>query len=288
MSNANFSLLNQVNEAVEEGLLEDMTETTSGGGRGLLPAGEAFVRISMYVEFGVQKLPAFKGKAKAPHLTFKLGAYIVGGGGVNKDGEDEDYVVEEGQFPFISTFETPLYRNEKAKATKWFNALNQKGQYTSMAQALGGLYIVPIKIDKSRKDPTKLINIIEWDKARLAIDPASRKPYVLPELAVDKYKLLLWNKPSKEQWDSIYQEGFWEAKDGKPAESKNKLQERCRQATNFIGSPLQQLLDELGEDATVLPDLVDDSTGVPDVDEGDDVPDSEATTPAIPDVPDVD
>ena len=241
----------------------------------------------MYVEFGVQKLPAFKGKAKAPHLTFKLGAHIVGGGGTNKDGEDEDYVIEEGQFPFISTFETPLYRNDKAKATNWFKALNAKGRFTSFGQALGGLYIVPIKIQPSKKEPSKLINVVEWEKAREAVDPVTRKPYELPELPVDKYKLLLWNKPSKEQWDSLYIDGVWEAKDGKPAESKNKLQERCRQATNFEGSPLQQLLDSLGEDATVLPDLVDDSAGVPDPD-SDDVPDDEPSIPAVPDVPDVD
>lgn len=279
-----IALLSQIEEAVDSGLVDDMNEMTSsgGGGRGLLPAGEAFIRLSTYVEFGVQKLPAFQGQAKKPHMTFQLGAYIVGGAGVNKDGADEDYVLEEGQFPYIKTFETPLYRNEKAKATKWFNAINTKGQFKSFGQALGGLYIVPISIEKSKKDATKFVNVIHWDKCRAAIDPMTRKPYNLPDLPVTAYKALIWNKPTKEQWESIYQEGTWEAKDGKPAESKNKLQETCLKAQDFAGSALEQLLIEMNG-GEPLPDLVDNSAeaGVPDA------PDDEPETSSVPEAPEL-
>ena len=65
-----IGLLSQVQDAVELGLVDDMNEMSSGGGgRGLLPAGDAFIRLSTYVEFGVQPLPAFNGQAKQPHMT---------------------------------------------------------------------------------------------------------------------------------------------------------------------------------------------------------------------------
>lgn len=275
-----IGLLSQVQDAVEAGLVDDMNEMSSGGGgRGLLPAGDAFIRLSTYVEFGVQQLPAFNGTAKQPHMTFQLGAHIVGGTGVSKDGEDEDYVQEEGRYPYIRTFETPLYRNEKAKATKWFNAINTKGQFKTFAQALGKLYIIPVKIEKAKKDPTKFVNVYEWDKVREAVDPMTRKPYNLPDIPVDNYKLLLWNKPTKEQWESIFIEGTWEAKDGKPAQSKNVLQETCLKAQNFKGSALEQVIAELGG-GFVAEDLTDNSVDVSAVPEPDAVV-------AIPDVPEI-
>jgi hypothetical protein len=49
--------------------------------------------------------------------------------------------------------------------------------------------------------------------------------------------MFLWDYPSKEAWDSLFIEGTWD--DGK---SKNMLQELCMSATNFDGSPLQQML----------------------------------------------
>ena len=261
-------LLQQATEALESGVLVDMTEAPTSSGSRLLPEGSAFVRFTGYVELG-KHVTEFKGEKKPASPQYILQGHIVGGTGVNPDTGDREQYVTDGNFIEMQTRPANLALGDLAGSTKIFKALKgNKKAYTSFVQCLGNLYIIPV-IHRIAKASGKPYAILDWAKASAAIDPVSGEAYQYPDVAPDKYKLLLQRQPTIEQWNSIFIEGEWQAKDGKPAESKNKLQLQCQEAVDFAGSALEQLL--MGG---VMPSLTDNSV-VPDADEA----------PSIPDVP---
>jgi hypothetical protein len=66
-------------------------------------------------------------------------------------------------------------------------------------------------------------------------------------------RLFIWDRPSVDQWASIFIEGEFEARKNdageiiKPAASKNVDQARVKSANNFNGSPIQLLLLSNGQ-----------------------------------------
>lgn len=219
----------------------DMNEAVKGGSGGrLLPEGYAFGRLVEYIEFGMQP-QEFGGKAKDPALEFTLGFALWGQGYQNDDGTP--YIVR--------TYNTSLSRNEKSGAFKMFKALNWKGTAKSFAQLIGETFLVKIKhVPKNKSDAT-IVSRIDLAGFLPPLDPVTRQPYPIPEAADEMYRMFLWGHPSKEAWDSLYVEGQYEARDGKPAESKNRIQEQILAALDFQGSQLQQLLMASG--VTALP-----------------------------------
>lgn len=256
MTNALFAQIDNLNP----NQLVDMTEVKSGsGGRGLLPTGTAIVRLSSYIEFG-KHIQTFGGQAKPAAPQFKLGFCIVGGGGQNKAGEGEPYVQEDGNFPFISTFDTTMSQHEKAKAVKYFNALNRVGnKATHFVQKVQEqcLYSLPVStVTKNGKE----YNEFDFTNLQVAVNPQTYKAYTddeMPKLEDKHIQVFLWEHCTPEMWKSIEIEGQWEAqKDAagnvtKPARSKNFLQEKCLSAIDFEGSPLQLMLQEQGASYTV-------------------------------------
>jgi len=98
------------------------------------------------------------------------------------------------------------------------------------------------------------------------------QPIKAPEATV-KEKMLLWDAPSVEQWESLFIPGTYTRKDGdrEIEVSKNWLQATVKSAVNYEGSGIQQIVSELEGD-------------LPDVDLG-----LEGVTvlPTVPDVPDM-
>lgn len=213
----------------------DLNEAVKGGGGGrLLPEGYAFGRLVEYIEFGNQP-QEFQGQTKDPALEFTLGFALTGDGYQNEDGSA--YVVR--------TYNTALSRNEKSRAFKLFKALNWKGTAKGFAQLLGETFLVKIKqVPKSKTDP-KIVSRIDLDGFLPPLDPVTRQPYPIADVPDEMYRLFLWNRPTKEAWDSLYIEGEYEGK------SKNRIQEQILAALDFQGSPLQQLLMASG--VTTLP-----------------------------------
>lgn len=287
------TLFTQIN-SVDTHQLVDMTQVkTGGGGRGLLPTGTAIVRFSSYVELG-SHVQTFGGQAKPAAPQFKLGFHIVGGGGINKEGKGEPYVQEAGQFPFVSTFDTAMSQHEKAKAVKYFNALNRVGnKATHFIHKLSEqcLYALPISVvNRKGKD----YNEIDFTNLQVAVNPTTYQAYTdedMPKLEDKHIQVFLWEQPTKEMWDSIEIEGEWEAqKDAAgnitaPARSKNFLQEKCLTALNFEGSALQLLLQEIGADYKIpeLSTTPEPVAEVPDVPSVPELP--SGTVPEVPDVP---
>lgn len=255
-----FNIMNQI-DSINVAELNDMTQVQAGGsGRGLLPTGTAIVRMCMYVEFG-SHVQEFQGQKKPPAPIFKLGFRIVGGGGLNLEGKGEKYVVEEGQFPLITTFDTTMSLFEKSKAVKYFTALNRVGnKATHFVQKIQEqcLYALPISTKKNKQG--KDVQVIDFSNLQPAINPTTYNAYTdadMPKLSEEHIQVFLWSHPTPEMWKTIHKEGQWEAqkddsgKVTRPARSKNWLQEKCFTAVDFEGSPLQLMLQEQGADYTI-------------------------------------
>lgn len=247
-----MSLLVQAQQAVESNQLDDFTDIKKGGNfeRRLLPTGTALVRFSTYVEMGVHPQRAYKGKAKPPAPEMKLGFHVVGGMGKDLEGKTVPFRtpedVENGYFPPIrNSYGIVMGRSEASKSVQIFNAMNYAKDATHFVEKLGQLYLLKSSVSEDGK-----YNNFDLTTLAEPVDPMTATVYTAPELPEDKYQLLLWNAPTKEQWDSIFIEGTTKGDDG-VEKSKNYIQEKIKKAMNFVGSAIEQLV--LGGDA--LPTL---------------------------------
>lgn len=227
----------------------DMTQTTKGGGVSrTLPKGNALARFVGYIEKGSHP-QEFGGKVKDPAPLFELQFVIVGGSGLNSKGEREAMVIDD-KFQRVNTYNIGLSRNVKSNAVKIFNAMNWTKDATTFPEMLGRLFM--LKVDHVEKDGN-IRHSIDWKSILPPVDPMTGQPYDAPEAPDDMYRLFLWDMPSKEQWESLFIDG--ERDDGS---SKNYLQEELLKATDFLGSPLEQLLS-----GSSAPTLVHETTEVP-------------------------
>lgn len=245
-------LLNLANEAAELG--PDMNEAVSGGGgRRLLPEGFAFAQLVEVIELGMHP-QEFQGQKKAPAPEIQL-AFALSGSAPDpaNPGQVIPYTNDDGT-PYIERLlPMAISRNEKAGAYLLFKALNWKGTAKNFAQLLGQKYLIKVVHKPKSKTDATIVSRLDLKTGVLPpLDPVSRQPYPIMDAPAEAFKLFLWDRPTKECWDSLYIEGMWEAKDGKPAQSKNKIQERIMSALNFQGSPLQQML---AGGAAALPDM---------------------------------
>lgn len=208
----------------------DMTEVQKGGGGKLLPAGYALGRLVEYVELGKQP-QEFGGKAKDPAMEIQLGFALWGEGISEADGSP--YI--------IRPYSMAVSRNEKAKAFKLFARLNWKGTATHYAQLLGEAFLVPIVHVAKSKTDAALVSRIDTDNILPPLDALSKQPYNVPPAPDDVYRIFLWDYPTIEGWNALHIDGKYD--DGK---SKNRIQETMLGASDFAGSPLEQLLLSAG------------------------------------------
>lgn len=235
-------------EALESGF--DMNEAQKGGGGGrLLPKGWAFAQLVEYIELGHQP-QEFNGKAKDPALEFTLG-FALSGHAPNPDkpGEMLSYSNDDGTPYVLRPYSMAMSRNEKARAFLLFKAMNWKGTAKNFAQLLGQKFLVEIVHEPKSKADQKLVSRINLKNIMpplVTVGPQAGQPYPIADAPDEMYRMFLFERPTKAAWDSLYIEGQYEAKDGKPAQSKNRIQETILGALNFQGSPLQLLLAGLG------------------------------------------
>lgn len=265
-----------VAEAVESGLMKDMTEATKGGAR-LLPEGYAFGRLVEYIELGAQP-QEFNGVAKAPAPEARLAFALWG----------EGYQEDDGSPYVLRMWDMALGTNEKSKAFKLFKKLNYKGTAKSFAQLLNEAFLIKIMHTKPKKAGDAPRSVIDLEGFLPPFDPVTKQPYAIPAASDELFKLFLWERPTKECWDSLYIDGTNET----TGKSKNFIQNKCLSAKNFPGSPLEAMLMGLG-----MPTLAADCDN-PDADSHEEptgtqaqeatpaaVPAIPAATPAVPTAP---
>lgn len=274
--------LKQQAEAVQA-LGLDMSQVSKGGsGKRLLPAGRALAQLIGYREFG-NHVETFNGKPKAPARRMRLTFALWGKGdptGPNTQDNCYHAVNEDGsvkQHGTYTTFDISLGNNEKSKIKHGFDKMNYRKNHKMFATMLGELFFLPILIKKGSKADSKPYNLIDWAAITPPLDPMSGAPYAAPTAVPDEdYFMFLWDAPTKEDWDAMFIDGT-----NDKGQSKNFLQGMCRQAKDFPGSALEQLLLQIHGGA--LPDL-----GNFEADEDENAEDEApagSTVPAVPGVP---
>jgi len=234
---------------------KDFTQTTDGSGGGYQPppAGPCNLRFVGYFEIGEHERQ-FKSEArrvKQIQLVFELSG--------------KNYPVKDGVPVRMIVTETDS-RHIKANIVKLFNKMNYEGRATHFAELLGNAYrgrvhhreyevggqkrvYASLRNDDGYSITPPVVEVMDDATGDVVV-----KPIKVAE-PLTELKLFLWDNPDMEQWASIYIDGeFPERRDdtGKiinPARSKNVIQNKIKTALNWVGSPMQRLLEEgeLGE-----------------------------------------
>ena len=225
-------ILALANEVAEQS--HDMNIAVKGGGGArLLPEGYAYCRLVEYIEFGMQP-QEFNGKAKDPALEFQLGFALY-------NTADRVYQNDDGTPYIIRPYTMAMSANEKARSFLLFKLLNWKNQYRHFGQMLTQGFLAKIVHEPKSKTDPKIVSRLDLKGFLPPVDTVSGQPHPIPEARTEDVKAFFWDRPDKATFDSLYQEGKWD--DGR---SKNVIQETMLAATDFAGSPLQQLLMSSG------------------------------------------
>lgn len=230
-------ILALANEVAEQS--HDMNIAVKGGGGArLLPEGYAYCRLVEYIEFGMQP-QEFNGKAKDPAMEFQLGFALY-------DTADRKYQNDDGSPYIIRPYSMAMSANEKARSFLLFKLLNWQGKFRHFGQLLTQPFLAKIVHEPKSKTDQKIVSRLDLKGFLPPLDAVSGMPLPVPEARPEDLKAFFWDRPDKATFDSFYQEGKWD--DGR---SKNVIQETMLAATDFAGSPLQQLLMSSG--ITALP-----------------------------------
>jgi hypothetical protein len=253
-------LLEQVKAAAAAAALKDQTkEPESGGGFEIPEAGRCFMRFVSYIEIGKRPQKPFQGKPKPDAHEVRLGFELVG----KKHAREIEVDGEKKTVYPMQFIKVAVKAGDRAAFTKLLNKMTYgRAGITHMALMLGEGFIGTIVHNEGTdKAGNKKMYANMKDKdgnwligAPMVLedpnDPecSTFKPVAVPA-ATQSEQLLLWDSPTKEQWDSIFIDGTREVKDeqGKTTTvSKNWIQEDIvNKARDFEGSALNALLLEL-------------------------------------------
>lgn len=240
------ALLNQA----KTGSTVDQTKEPERKAFEIIPAGPTPARFVGYVEVG-KHAQEYEGKAKADALEVIL-TFELNGKKHHIEYEKDGETISRTN---IKRETMPAYTTSKAGFKKLFNAMRaEREDITHMAQMLNEPFLITVVHNADKDDPKKVYANIKDDNGWRVGPPlynAQPDPLeepimkVLPVAeATVPLQLLLWDNPTKEQWDSIFIDGTRTVKkDGKDVEvSKNWVQERCLAAKDYESSALADML----------------------------------------------
>lgn len=245
------ALLNQA----KTGSTVDQTKEPERKAFEIIPAGPTPARFVGYVEVG--KHPQeFDGKAKADALEVIL-TFELNGKKHHIEYEKDGETIKRTN---IKRETMPAYTASKAGFKKLFNSMRaEREEITHMAQMLNEPFLITVVHNADKTDPTKVYANIKddngWRVGPPIYTPDPLEPGITKILPVAEatvpLQLLLWDNPTKEQWDSIFIDGIRTVKkDGKEVEvSKNWVQERCLAAKDYESSALADMLS--GADSAI-------------------------------------
>lgn len=241
------SLLEQAKAAAAK--LADQTENKGGNFEYTPPAaGPCIARFVSYVEIGNHPQKEFQGKAKPPAPEAIIQFELLG----KKHAKEIETQDETGQtvkrivYPVI-TERVAIKSGPRAGFYKLLSAMDYGRGNTHMAFMLGEAFILTIIHKEVEKDGKKHVYAnIKDDSGNWKVSAPVRvneegetEPLKAPAATVAE-RLLLWDAPSIEQWNSIHIPGTHQRKEGEV--SKNWLQNTIKSALNWEGSPVQNLV----------------------------------------------
>lgn len=237
--------LSKFQKAIEEAAEQnDFTEAQAGFEFKALPEGPCRLRFVGYIETGRHE-KEFKGEKKEKEYARFI--FEVSGPKIEAR--------EDGSPNYLS-FEIIKSLSDRATFYKLFRRMNGSGTAKIFAELLGKAYrgVIRHNVVGEGSNARTYVNLTDADGVYTIAEPYYDDPETGERklLAVDDVKgpirCFLWDYADKDQWDSIFIDGEYEARpaeDGKaalPARSKNIYQERIKSALNWIGSPMQELL----------------------------------------------
>lgn len=263
MTKMKNNLRDLINEVAEE---EDQTQAVESTDFEYQPPAEGITvgRLIEYVELGEQPMKPYKGKEKPPADKVRIVFELLS----PKKNIREIEVEGKGKVKIADRITISIKKSlhEKSGFFKLFSKMRYgREEIKHMAQMLGEAFIITVvhNVVGEGKEKRTYANITNdageyLIAAPFKVDPIEETKTAIPvPEAISDLRLFLFNKPTKETWDSLFIDGEREVADGKGGKksvSKNKLQETILGAVNFEGSALAELLE--GSDA--LPESVDD------------------------------
>lgn len=237
----------------------DHNERTSGGDFEFTPpaAGVTMGRFIEYIELGEQPQRPYKGQAKADAPTARFTFELLAKKNLKEIETDGGKKTVADRI----SFDLPIKLNDKASYIKLYEAMRYgRDGISHMSQMLNDAFVITVVHNEVEKDGKKKVYAnISKDGAYLIAPPVVVDPVQGTETkvpvpnAISDVKVFIWDLPCKESWASLHIEGTRTVKDEKGNErevSKNWLQEKILSASNFQGSPLEELLtgaEELNE-----------------------------------------
>ena len=217
---------------------EDFNEVQQGGNFEPLAEGPVRLRFIEYIEYGEHE-SEWQGKSrKKEEVRF---AFEVTGPKIEP---------REDGLPHIIYFKANKSLSEKSTFYKLFRKMNYDGSHKVFASMLGQAFRGQIYHSVSGEGDKKrtYAGLRDADGAFSVSPPyyddpesGERRMLNVPEPKAE-LRLFMWALADKEQWDSLFIDGEWEATADRPAKSKNIHQEKIRTAVNWVGSPMQELL----------------------------------------------
>lgn len=222
------SLIKKAAKDVAE-LRGNMHETEVGGGTPL-PVGPCLATLIGYIELGDRPLsPKAKPGTNATKDAFSLAFAIQP---LKAKAKNKDDYYHDGVPRVVYTYPQKISRQEKSNHSKWARTMDPDGTAGSFPGLIGRTYISAMKESKDGK----YVNL-DMDIIRPAVDDRTDEP-IDPPVAFpeDQYQLFLWNDPTEEMWASL----AYTDKEGNV--QQGRMQRDILAATNFSGSPIEELL----------------------------------------------
>jgi len=282
------NLLDQLKANKEK--LADQTEDKGGFEYVPPAAGPCLMRFVSYIEIG-NFAQSFNGQAKKPAPECILEFQLLG----NKHAKEIEIEAEDGTktkkivYPIIRIGQGPSGKGgmsmpggAKSNHYKLLKAMDAGRGNTHMAFMLGEAFlgnVVHSDNGKEGKDKVVYANLRDETGWKIGApvrvnDEGETEPLKAPPATVD-LRMLLWDAPTIEQWNSIHIPGTYTKKvNDKDVEvSKNWIQKAAQSALNYEGSALQNVIAEVAGDLPEMDvdpnaDLDDDLGGY----DGDDAP----------------
>lgn len=273
--------------------LTDQTED-SGGFEYVPPAaGPCLMRFVSYIEIG-NFAQSFNGQPKKPAPECILEFELLG----KKHAKEIEIEAEDGTktkktvYPIIRIGQGPSGKGgmsmpggAKSNFYKLLKAMDAGRGNTHMAFMLGEAFLgTVVHSDNGKEGKEKVVYANLRDETGWKIgapvrvnDEGETEALKAPPATVD-LRMLLWDAPTIEQWNSIYIPGTYTKKvNDKDVEiSRNWIQKAAQSALNYEGSALQNVIAEFEGD---LPKVDVDPT--PDMDDDSDVYDGGKSSEGI-------
>ncbi len=241
----------------------DHSKVSKGGPR--LPAvGKSPARLVGYVELGTHPQEPYKGQAKDPCMEVQLTFECLGAKNVDEIEVDngDGTKTKKSVGRIIRPLPMTVKLNERAKFYKQFKDMDYGRGLDHMSKMLNDVFLVTIEHAKSKKGTTfakiarvesPFMEVLDGDGI-----PTGDTVDITPKVKPASYPLQLFvvEKPTFEQWESIFIDGTYTRKTkneetGAEVEeevSKNFLQTSIQESLDWEGSAMQALLLNLEEE----------------------------------------